>query len=124
MPQEKIYKYPSPHKIQISESDLKLKFREYRDAIRENISFFDLLIIGPAWIPVFTSHFEDMPNWPGSGSTLLGFYIAIISLGSVTWILRIHKVFIRPFKTKDVEWTRRNETDPEKKVVGIKSDCR
>lgn len=127
MSREKIYKYPNPEKIQINESDLKLKLKEYYERVRKfgNGKILDLFIIIPAWIPVFTSNFNDI--YGVSGSKIIGAYIAIMFTGTIVWIFSSRSIFYRIYKEKikkDEDWLKKNEIDPYKIVVNIKSECK
>ena len=124
MSREKIYKYPEPEKIQINESDLKLKLKEYYDTVTKKVSFIDLFIMIPAWIPIFTSEFKEVFGFPGS--TILGFYTAIVILGTL-WFIATRSDFYGFYKRyikKDEIWLKMNETNPYKKATNIKSECK
>ena len=127
MSREKIYKYPNPEKIQINESDLKLKLKEYYERVRKSGKgrILDLFIIIPAWIPVFTSDFNDI--FSISGSKIIGAYIAIMFTGTIAWIFSSWSILYRVYKEKikkDEDWLNKNEIDPYKIVANIKSECK
>lgn len=127
MSKEKIYKYPNPKKIQINESDLKLKLKEYYERVKttESGKFLDLFIIIPAWIPVFTSNFN---NFLGiSGPIILGIYVAVVFMGTFMWIFNARNILYRIYKEKikkDEDWLKKNEIDPYRMVANIKSECK
>lgn len=130
MAREKEYKYPKPKKILITDSDLKLKLKEYKEAIKGEASLSDLLIILPAWLPIFTSNFKDV--FGVFGPSIRGFYAAFIIIGTVVWIFTARNTFRKIFtkvktvfkqKELDKSWVMAAETDPCKKVEYFKSEC-
>ncbi len=131
MPKEKEYKYPNPKKIQITDSDLKLKLKEYKEAIKKEASLTDLLVIFPAWLPVFTSDFRNVLGVPGS--MIRGVYAAFVFIGTIVWIFSAQNTFMKFFKkiekwlgqkNLDKHWFASAETDPCKKVEYLKEECR
>lgn len=125
MSKEKIFKYPDPDKIQINESDLKLKFKEYQEATTKRVSFFDLFVIIPAWFPIFNSEFKTI--FGISGTQIFGAYTAIVILGTAFWFFMVRNSFIRIWKNKikkDESWLKLNQADPYKKVSDIKNEAK
>ncbi len=120
MPIEKIYKYPSPDKMQICESDLRLELRDYCEAVETRFSVYDLLIVVPAWIPIFASEFNGVGSV--SGSFIRGCYAMVVILGTIFWLFRIHA--LRKLLNKSEEWKVKNEIDPDIRARNIKSQCK
>lgn len=124
MTNKKLFKYLDPDDIQINEADLKLKFREFREAVKSCISLLDLFIIIPAWLPIFFSEFKDFYGIPGAA--VVGAYAVAISIATLAWLFRIRFSVIRLYKKavkKDGKWLGLHEDDPYKKVAEIKSEC-
>lgn len=128
-----VHEYPEPDKIQINESDLRLKLQEFSDAIKGRLSPFDFLVLVSAWAPVFISKFDGFADL--SGDIIKGFYVAIIGLGTIYWIfqgkntvliwilkipIRLHFAWLEEWRKA---WVLKNETDSEKKVKDIKDRC-
>jgi hypothetical protein len=105
-----LYKYPDPDKIEINETDLKLRFAKYRDVVRNNRSALDLFIIIPAWLPVIFSNFNNLLGLSGTGIKYA--YAAFLSIATVWWVVLV----VRGFKNK-------GGLDPEEQVEMIKNDC-
>ena len=130
MPKEKIYKYPNPKKICISDSDLKLRLKEFKEAVRKEISFPYLLIVVPVFIAMFTLDFRDL--WGFSGPAVRGAYTSLILIGTLSWLFQARNgfniIYLEKIKknkdSSDENWLKMNENDPSKKVERIKSECK
>ena len=116
----KLYRYPDPDEIQINESALREKFREFGEAMKNNASLQDLFIIVPAWVPIFFSTFNGFRGIPGAA--LKAGYATFIALGTIVWIARLvasayKKVFI------DKKPWMESAIDPRKMIDSIRREC-
>lgn len=138
-----IHKYPDPDRVEINESDLRLKLREYADAVRLQIAPSDFLLITSAWIPVLLrSEFTDFAGF--AGPEIKGAYIMAVALGTVGWLFygrnsfrilflkfplpnHLHLFFTRISLEQFKAWQKnvldKYETDPDKKVVSLSDRC-
>lgn len=125
MERTKTHKYPDPEKIEINESDLRHQFQEFAGAIKGKISLSDLLIVGPAWIPVFTSEFQSIGTL--SGQTIWGGYVAFLLMGTGAWLLQgrgaLLNLLFYTLRIQNPERKRKYESDSERKVRSIRSSC-
>jgi hypothetical protein len=119
---KKLYKYPEPDEIQINESALRLKFRQFGETVKNSVSLLDLFLIVPAWVPVFFSTFNGFRGIPGAA--LKAGYTTLILLATIGWLgrnrfmVRVYKKFI----VRDKSWVE-PEIEPDKMVDVIKQEC-
>jgi hypothetical protein len=119
----KLHKYPDPDEIQINEAALRLKFHEFKNALKSNPCLLDLFVILPAWIPVFFSTFNDFHGLSGTGIKYA--YATLIALASLAWLGQYRHIVHRLYKKlilKDFSGAIQ-DIDPDKKVDSIKQDC-
>lgn len=117
----KHYTYPESDKITICKTDLKHRFKEYYDAVSNKFTFFDLLIIVPAWASIASLNFPDLTISGvriASGLTAKGVAIGLLTMGTIPKIIGSISYY----------WTKsggvhKHEHDPERKVEAIFSDC-
>lgn len=118
----KLHKYPDPDEIQINEAALRLKFYEFKNALRNSPCLLDIFVIVPAWVPVFFSTFNDFHGLSGTGIKYA--YTTAIGLATAAWLAQ-NRYIVHFYK----KWILRqnigatHEIDPDKKVDGIKQEC-
>jgi len=123
MSDNKLYRYPNPSKIEINEADLMLKLRDFRQALKNRLSWSDFLLLAPAWAILLTSDFEGF--WIFSGQHVKGAYFALIFIGSFFVACRVFR------SIKDCRLIRiitgrlfRDDHKPEKFVENIKNNSK